>query len=156
MQTEAQIAAEEAERVDGAIASWMDKLVVDDPRVHVDMRVQDRPLQQERAKGLLKDPPAKLALKRLYRGKKPLTYSSHRAAEPSVFMHESTIEELMKFESSLRPHAPQKWKGTKDFSRFLSKEDSLLPQTAETKRSISLLTAEDRQGAHYTRQQGVD
>jgi hypothetical protein len=71
-QTEEQIIAEQKARVDGEIASWMSKVVVDDPVVHVGLRVQDRPLQTDRVHGILKDPPGKKAIKSLYRGKKPV------------------------------------------------------------------------------------
>lgn len=110
-QTEEQIAAEEAERVDGAIQTWMDKLVVDDPVFHVDLRVADRPAQHDRVKGILQDPAKKKSIRGLYRGRNTLSFGDNSYSEPSAFVHESTIDEISKFESTLRPHEPRKWSG---------------------------------------------
>ena len=93
------IAAEHKERVEGAIDSWLQRLVVNDPVVKVDLRVQDRPPQLDRMKGVLRDTPKKNSLKKLYKGKHPLTYGNNDAPEPSIFMHESTIDQLTKFET---------------------------------------------------------
>ena len=87
-QTEEGIAAEHAERVEGAIEIWKTKLVVDDPVLRVDMRIRDRPLQTDKYTSTLKDAPMKRSLKSLYRGKNHMT----RAPEPSAFMHEATVD----------------------------------------------------------------
>ena len=87
-QTEEGMAAEHAERVEGAIEIWKKKLVVDDPVLHVDLRIRDRPLQTDKCTSTLKDKPMKRSLKGLYRGKNAMT----RQAEPSAFMHEPTID----------------------------------------------------------------
>ncbi|KAL3900840.1 MAG: hypothetical protein SGPRY_012383 [Prymnesium sp.] len=110
-QTEEMIAKEAEERVDGAIQQWIDKLVVDEPVVHVNLRVKDRPAQLDRLHGMLDAPPKKKSIKRLYNNKKPLSYADSSHQEPSAFMHESTIEQISKFESTLRPHNPHKWAG---------------------------------------------
>ena len=87
-QTEEGMAAERAERVEGAIGVWTKKLVIDDPVMRVDLRTRDRGLQTEKCLSILKDAPTKRALKSLYRGKKPLTLSQ----EPSAFMGEPTVD----------------------------------------------------------------
>ena len=84
----ARMAAERAERVEGAIGVWTKKLVIDDPVMRVDLRTRDRGLQTEKCLSILKDAPTKRALKSLYRGKKPLTLSQ----EPSAFMGEPTVD----------------------------------------------------------------
>jgi len=150
-QTEQMIAAEHKERVDGAIETWINKLVVDDPVVHVDLRVRDRPPQQDRTKGILADAPKKKSIKKLYRGKMPLTYGDSSSPEPSIFMHESTIDQLTKFETSLRPYQPQKWSGTKDFNSTMCQAKSDLPQTVQSKKLIQSLTRPERSGPLYTR-----
>jgi len=66
-------------------------------------------------------------------------------------MHESTIDQLTKFESSLRPYQPQKWSGTKDFNSTMCLAKSSLPQTFQSKKSIQPLTAAEQTGAMYTR-----
>ena len=63
-------------------------LVIDDPVLHVDLRIRDRPLQTDKYTSTLKDKPMKRSLKGLYRGKNSMT----RVAEPSAFMHEPTID----------------------------------------------------------------
>jgi len=150
-QTEEMIAAEHKERVDGAIETWINKLVVDDPVVHVDLRVRDRPPQQDRTKGILTDVPKKKSIKKLYRGKFPLTYGDNSSPEPSIFIHESTIDQLTKFETSLRPYQPQKWSGTKDFNSTMCQAKSSLPQTFQSKKSIQPLVQAETSGPLYTR-----
>ena len=55
-------------------------------------------------KGLLKDTAKKISLKKMYRGKHPLTLSDNSSCEPSAFIHENTREQINNFESSLRPY----------------------------------------------------
>jgi len=89
-QTEEQIAAEIRERVDGAIDTWKSKLVVDDPVLRVDLRSEsNHAAQNDKLTSVLKNPPAKKALKSLYRGKTPLKL----AAEPSAFTLSAPYEE---------------------------------------------------------------
>ena len=87
-QTEEGIAAEHAERIEGAIEIWKKKLVVDEPVLRVDLRIRDRPLQTDKYTSTLKDKPMKRSLKALYRGKNHMT----RVPEPSAFMHEPTVD----------------------------------------------------------------
>ena len=87
-QTEEGMAAAHAERLEGAIEIWKKKLVIDDPVLHVDLRIRDRPLQTDKYTSTLKDKPMKRSLKGLYHGKNSMT----RVAEPSAFMHEPTID----------------------------------------------------------------
>ena len=82
------MAAEHAERVEGAIETWKNKLVVDDPVLRVDMRSRPHVSQQEKYTSVLKDAPLKRSLKSLYRGKHPMT----RDTEPSAFIHEATVD----------------------------------------------------------------
>ena len=107
--------------------------------------------QLDRMKGVLRDAPKKKSLKKLYRGKFPLTYGDNGAPEPSIFMHESTIDQLTKFETSLRPYQPQKWSGTKDFNSTMRQSASALPQTSISKRSVPPLLPAERTGTLYTR-----
>ena len=86
-QTEEGIAAEHAERIEGAIDAWHSKLVVADPVLRMSMRARDTPAAQaDRYKGLLHDAPATGSLRRLYRGSKPLSLSGHKLSEPSIFI----------------------------------------------------------------------
>jgi len=81
-QTEEEMAAEQAQRVEGTINTWTEKLVVDDPVMRLDLRSRDQVPQQERLNSMLKDAPIKRSYKTLYKGKKPLALST----EPSAFM----------------------------------------------------------------------
>ena len=158
-QTEEGMAAEHDMRVEGAINTWRDRIVVDDPVLHIDLRSRDKAPQQEKMTGLLKDKAMKASLRSLYRGKNALTYGNNVAAEPSAFVHESTIDEIAKFESTLRPHDPSKWSGTKaglsgtraDFTATVRKQASTLSQTAESRRAISLLSAAEKSGPLFQR-----
>jgi len=152
-QTEDQLAAEQKERIEGAIRSWTDKLVVDDPIVRISMKSRDKPLQQDRYRGMLLDPPKKEAIKAMYRSKKhPLSFGDSKQSKPSVFMHESTIEQIMEFESSLRPHAPEKWKGTRDFDTGpYQVRKSSLEHRKDCTRSIPALEPTERSGPLWKR-----
>merc|ERR1712100_314151 len=152
-QTEDQLAAEQKERIEGAIRSWTDKLVVDDPVMRVSMKAKDRPLQQDRFRGMLLDAPKKHSIKAMYGSKKhPLSFGDSRQSAPSVFMHESTIHQLMEFENSLRPHAPDKWKSTKDFDLGpFQVRKSLLEHRKDCTRSIPVIEPTERSGPMWKR-----
>ena len=69
------------------------------------------------------------------------------------FMHESTIDQLMKFEESLRDVEPQKWYSTKklgksvDFNAgYVNPKESLLPVSKETKRPIRPMEEHEKTG----------
>lgn len=104
-QTEEGIAAEHAERVEGAIDLWKTKLVVDDPVLRVDMRSRSHVPQTERFTSLLKNPPTKSSLKSLYRGKHPMT----RAPEPSALSREPLPETKRLGEGQRATWRTQKW-----------------------------------------------
>mmetsp|Transcript_13989 Transcript_13989/g.29521 ORF Transcript_13989/g.29521 Transcript_13989/m.29521 type:complete len:265 (+) Transcript_13989:1-795(+) len=140
-QTEEGIAAEHEARIDGAIASWEKKLVVDDPVMHHSMLARDKAPQSDRLRGMLHGEASKKAVKHLYRGKKALTNGDSRAAEPSIFMDESTAEGIAAFESSLRTKMPERWMGTTDFAAgpvrpkenlLATKKDKFLSSTARS------------------------
>jgi len=152
-QTEEQIAAEHAARIDNVIDEWKSKLVVDDPVLKISLKSRDQVCQQDRLTGLLQDHAQKRSLKALYRGKHKLTGGDHRQVEPSAFMHESTIDQLMKFEESLRDVEPQKWYSTKklgksvDFNAgYVNPKESLLPVSKETKRPIRPMEQHEKTG----------
>lgn len=112
-QTEEQIIAERREMKEGSMELWSSKVVVDDPTLRVSLKSRDKVTQQERLHGALLDPPRKKSLKKLYRGKYKLTSGNHVAEEPSIFMHESTIDGIAAFENSLRERRPEKWSSTR-------------------------------------------
>jgi len=155
-QTEDGVAAEEAERIDKTIETWRSKLVVDQKNLRLSMISRDRGPQSDRLRGMLHDTAAKTSLTALYKGKTPLTNGDCRPVEPSIFMHESTRDGIEAFESSLRPHDPTQWKGTKNFTAgstlgiSLRPKENLLKATWETKRSHAPLTALDRSGPLFT------
>ena len=172
MQTEEEAMKEKEEKKEGAIKQWEEMIVVESPILKLDLKSRDKVPQSERFRGMLADPAEKKALRGLYRGKRlvggkkiPLTttpipgreielipYDS-RLVEPSAFMHESTIEGIQKFESSLRPHTKELWKGDGDFyggplqteARALSgyEEIRLARPTAATKRSAAKAAEEN-------------
>lgn len=107
--TEEQTVAEGYERKQGAIESWSAKVVVDDPVLRVSLKSRDHVTQLEKLHGALHDAPAKASIKALYRGKHKLRSGNHVAEEPSLFMHESTVDGIAAFENSLRERAPEKW-----------------------------------------------
>ena len=115
-QTEEGIIAEHTERVENTIQRWCDKLVVDDPVLHVSLRSSDKVPQADRYRGLLHDEPHKRSLRSLYRAGNQLTGGGVRPVEPSIFTDESTAEGIAAFENSLRPHFPEKWVSTRTFT----------------------------------------
>jgi len=111
--TEAQIAAEARELKEGAIESWCNKVVVDDPVLRVSLESRDKVTQQEKLGGALSGAPKKQAIKALYRGKGKMESPGSLLQEPSIFMHESTVEGIAKFENSLRERKPERWSSTR-------------------------------------------
>lgn len=149
-QTEEQIAAEKLLRKEGAIESWRDKLVVDDPVLRINVRSRNTAPQTDRMTGILQDGAKKGSLRKLYRGEKSLTFGNNKREAPSIFMDESTQEGIAKFEDSLREVHRDRWSSTrltgtaKDFTGgHIPPAESLLENTFEAKRSIAPLTQAD-------------
>ena len=108
--TEEQIAAEKLAAVDGAVKTWRDKLVVDDPVLRINLRSSDYVSQVEKLSSVLDDRPVKKALKSLYKGKTPLKL----AAEPSAFTLSVPYEEGTTQGLSLTWRGSTSWKPTSD------------------------------------------
>jgi hypothetical protein len=81
--------------------------------LRVSLKHRDKVTQQEKLHGVLLDAPQKKALKKLYRGKYKLESGNHVPSEPSIFMHESTVEGIQTFENSLRERRPEQWSSTR-------------------------------------------
>lgn len=112
-QTEEQLKAEQREMKEGAMETWSSKVAVADPVLRVSLKHRNKVTQQEKLHGALLDAPQKKALKRLYRGKYRLESGNHVPGEPSIFMHESTVEAIEAFENSLRERLPERWSSTR-------------------------------------------
>jgi hypothetical protein len=112
-QPEEQANAERREMKQGAMETWSSKVAVDDPVLRVSLKHRDKVTQQEKLHGLLLDAPQKKALQKLYRGKYRLESGKHIPGEPSIFMHESTVEGIETFENSLRERLPERWSSTR-------------------------------------------
>ena len=113
-QTEEEMAAEVAERIDGAISTWKDKLVVDDPVLRVDLRSRDHVPQADRLNNILQDAPTKRSYRSLYRGKFPM---GKTVGEPSAFMREpvplaSARERLQAGEENELQKLALTWRGS--------------------------------------------
>ncbi|KOO26167.1 flagellar associated protein [Chrysochromulina tobinii] len=108
--TEEQIAAEKLAAVDGAVKTWRDKLVVDDPVLRINLRSSDYASQVDKLSSVLDDRPVKKALKSLYKGKTPLKL----AAEPSAFTLSVPYEEASTQGLSLTWRGSTSWKPSSD------------------------------------------
>jgi len=131
-QTEEQIAAELRERVDGAVSTWRDKLVVDDPVLRIDLRSRDYAPQTDKLTSVLKSKPEKKALKSLYRGKVPLKLS----AEPSAFTLSAPYEEGQTTKLALTWRASQSWKSAGPHDVTVMAASRSRNKSAELRRSL--------------------